>query len=225
MRKTLLIGLLLSIMLTNYSFSQPSMGVRIGGPTQSFYVGLLKLGSIHTFAGMDYSGFSINIEGSNYFESGDDGDDGDPEEIVYSDLEAKANIRLFMPRAGIKFNFSGKNNLKSYLLGEMFLVFPSVNAEATDDGDKIELSDDDKDRIKDVLDLMGITIGYGTEYFFSDQFSIGGEFGINIVLWNWSEEFTYEDYYDGEYEINRTSIDAKANVGSSFSRMTLNFYF
>jgi len=72
------------------------------------------------------------------------------------------------------------------------------------------------------------TIGYGTEYFFTDQFSIGGEFGVNIVLWKWSDEFTFENGYDeGDdyYEIDRTSINAKANVGSSFSRMTLNFYF
>tara|TARA_B100000315_G_scaffold136882_1_gene126135 strand:- start:2717 stop:3373 length:657 start_codon:yes stop_codon:yes gene_type:complete len=218
MRKTLPIGLLISILLTNYSFSQPSMGVRIGGPTESFHVGLLKLGSIHTLVGMDYSGFSLNLDSKNIEEN-----DGETSE---STMEVKAYLRLFMPHAGVKFFFSEKDQLKSYLLGEMFLVFPSVHAETTENGDTEELDPDTRNQIKDALDLMGITIGYGTEYYFGDQFSLGGEFGINFILWNWSDEFTY-DYYDDGYnsETETTEFEAKAKIGSSFARMTLNFYF
>ena len=198
-----------------------SMSIRIGGPTQSYFIGLKPFGTFSPTFGIDYWGGSFNVE-TDYFRKEYNYDDQDTN---FDELSANGSLRLIMPRIGVKYFKAPNNNLNSYLMLEGFIVIPIVKMESTSNGESFDLEDDDKERIKDGLDLMGLTLGFGTEFYFSHQFSIGGEFGLNWILWNFNDEFT--DNYDGynySWEESYT-YKAKAGIGGGFSRMTLNFYF
>ncbi|MCK5330431.1 MAG: hypothetical protein KAK01_03410 [Candidatus Marinimicrobia bacterium] len=216
----LMISFLLMMFVNNVS-AQTSFGVRVGGPTQSYYLGIMDFGFIKPIFGLDYYEGTINIEMDYHYEEYDGGN-------TYTDddeLTVKGSLRLFMPRAGLKFFQQQKKDLRSYILTEAFMVVPIVNFESKVDGETDELKDKDKDRIKDAVDYMGLTIGVGTEYYFSDQFSIGGEAGFNMLLWNWSDEYSdsEDDYYYSWSE--EYKFDVKARLSGSYGRMSINFYF
>lgn len=198
-----------------------SSGVRIGGPTQSYYIGVAKLGPIQPIVGVNYWAGNVGFDFKSHYEETYYGD-------YYEDDDAfkgEGVLRLIMPRVGIKYFRAPKRDLKSYLLAEGFIVIPTVEFKTTRDGKTEKLEKDDKKRIKDALDFIGFTLGLGTEYYFSDQFSIGGEFGINWLLWNYSDE--YSDSYDSpNYDwTDESKYDLKASLSGAFARMSLNYYF
>ncbi len=201
--------------------AQTSFGVRVGGPTQSYYIGIIDFGFIKPIFGLDYYGGSIKFDLDYHYEEYDGGD-------TYTDddeMTVEASLRLFMPRVGLKLFQPRKKDLRSYLLTEAFLVIPIINFESKVDGETDELKNKDKDRIKDAIDYIGLTIGVGTEYYFSDQFSIGGEAGFNMLLWNWSDEYSdSDDDYDYSWS-EEYKFDIKARLGGSYGRMSINFYF
>lgn len=67
-------------------------------------------------------------------------------------------------------------NLRSYLLVGGVAIIPLMSISG--------LSDDEEGDVKDVLDLLGLTVGWGAEHFFSPQFSVGGEASLN---WNFHD--------------------------------------
>ncbi|MFQ6675655.1 MAG: hypothetical protein ACE5LH_04835 [Fidelibacterota bacterium] len=199
-----------------------SSGVRVGGPSQSYYVTLLTFGPFRPILGLDFWGGSFKVSYDYRYEENYYGD----RLVDDTRLESEGSLRLFMPRAGIKYFRGQKDALKSYVLAEGFIVIPTVSFEATVNGEKEELKDEDRKRIKDGLDFIGITLAVGTEYFFSDQFSIGGEFGMNWLLWDYSDSDSDSYYGSSDYNwTSTTKYDAKAKLGGSFARMTLNYYF
>ena len=199
-----------------------SMSVRVGGPAQSYFIGFKPFGAFSPTFGVDYWGGSFSVEADYFRKEYYYGD----QDTDFDDLSANGSIRLIMPRIGVKY-FSDPNiNLNSYVLLEGYIVIPMVNLEATTNGESFDLEDDDKERIKDGLDLMGLTLGFGTEYNFSHQFSIGGEFGLNWVLWNYNDEISDSSDDGDNYSWEESYMfKAKAGLGGGFSRMTLNFYF
>lgn len=211
------------IAVTSIVFPQKSMGVRIGGPTQSYYLNVFKFGAIQPMVGMDYWGGSFNYELDEKYTETDYGETYSSEDH----LSAKGSLHLFMPRLGIKYYRSTTKNIKSYFLAEGFIVIPIVNFESTSNGKKEELDEDEKKQIQDALDLIGLTFGFGNEYYFSDQFSIGAEFGLNVVLWNFSDEYSDEyhsNYSDYSWE-ESSKLEVKAGLGGGFARMTINFHY
>lgn len=223
MPKEILLTLLVMISFTTTGTTQNiSSGVRIGGPTQSYYIGFVKFGSIHPILGLDYWGGSIKVDFDYHYEENYYGD----QYVDDDELSSEGSLRLFMPRVGIKYFRAPKIDLKAYFLVEGFLVIPTVDFETTVDGEIEKLDDEDKDRIKDALDFIGLTFGLGTEYYFSNQFSIGGEFGINWLLWNWSDEDSDSYYESSNYNWSEEyKYELKATLSGSYARMTLNYYF
>ena len=116
-------------------------------------------------------------------------------------------------------------NLRTYLIADVFIIKPSLSGEVEFDGEKEEIEDDEVDIFKDVFDLVGYSVGFGTEYFFSEQFSVGGEFGVNAILWDfedgWEEES--DDGYNYTWKESVTN-EASAKLFGTYARMSLNFY-
>ena len=163
--KKIQISIAVLIILTTTVFAQKSMGVRVGGPTQSYFVNFGQFGSIQPIVGIDYWGGSINVKSDYHYEEYGYGNPNTDDD----ELTVRGSLRLIMPRVGIKYYQTPKQDLKSYLLLEGFMVIPLVNFETTSDGETNELDDDEKETIMDALDFMGITVGVGTEYYFSQQ--------------------------------------------------------
>jgi hypothetical protein len=78
-----------------------------------------------------------------------------------------------------------------------------------------ELTREDEEDIKDALDVLGLTAGWGAEYFFSPQFSLGGEASLNWIF--------HDVDYRGEY--GESSTQTKTTLTASLVRLTFNFYF
>ena len=221
--REILLALLAMLVVTTRGIALSiSSGVRIGGPSQSYYIGVAGFGPIRPIIGVDYWGGNIEFDYTRHYEENIYGDRWESDD----ELRAEGVLRLIMPRVGIKYFRAPKRDLKSYLLAEGFIVIPTVEFKTTSDGETDELEKEDKDRIKDALDFIGFTLGLGTEYYFSDQFSIGGEFGINWLLWDFKDEDSDKYYDSADYNWSEEyKYDLKGRLSGGFARMTLNYYF
>ena len=125
----------------------------------------------------------------------------------YGSDEYDFSIHLFMPKVGVRVLGARNGDLRSYTLAEVFYLLPVVSGS--------EFSDSDKKELRDALDLIGLTFGFGAEYFFSDQFSLGSE-----VAWNMIYHSTeYTDDFDNYRSESRTILSAL------LTNVTLNYYF
>ena len=99
------------------------------------------------------------------------------------------------------------------------LAKPFLSAKLTIDGNEItQVSDEVKN-----VSLWGGSLGVGAEYFFDDNFSVGGEFGIHAVTAKYSKT-TDETDYNG-YGPAKVTNEVKAMVMPTYSKISVNFYF
>ncbi|MFC1484665.1 hypothetical protein ACFL6Q_06440 [Candidatus Neomarinimicrobiota bacterium] len=144
--------------------------------------------------GLSYAGGSLSSE----------------EESDYSEgTSSRTALTLLMPRVGFRRYRTGVSCLDHYMFAEIFYVIPLVNGE--EDGEK--MSSEEKEEIRDDLDVLGLSLGYGTEYHVSEQFSIGGELFFTGVHWSETDE--------GDYWSSKTRV----LLGATIARATLNYYF
>ena len=117
------------------------------------------------------------------------------------------SIHLFIPKVGVRVLGARNGDLRSYTLAEVFYVLPVVNGS--------EFSESDKKEFRDALDLIGLTFGFGAEYFFSDQFSVGSEAALNMIY--------HSTEYTGEYD--NYSSESRTILSALMTNFTLNYYF
>jgi hypothetical protein len=117
------------------------------------------------------------------------------------------SVHLFIPKVGVRLLSARTGDLRSYTLAEAFYLLPVVSSS--------EWTDDDKKEYRDALDLIGLTIGFGAEYFVSDQFSVGSEVSMNL--------FYHSAEYTGDYD-NYTS-EYRTILSALMTNVTLNYYF
>jgi hypothetical protein len=223
-----LILIVLSVIL--YAESGITASFKTGFPLTGTSFGL-KLGPLNPYGGVDIARIYGKYESSytswksNYYDG-----------LLYKNYERSSTFEgsamLFIPHAGLKFYL-----WKAYLVGEMAICLPSISG--TDKGERInydsngniydiekwddKLSKDDKKMLKDALDFIGMKFGFGAEYFFNDHVSIGGEFGLRIILNNFTNEGKYEvcnEYYDYR---EKWSKDLSAMLGVTYTSFSLNF--
>ena len=173
------------LLITGFALGKsPNMSLKVGGPmstAQVLFRGHTLLGrTVLPTVGLDY--FSLSTKSK----------DEDESQFV---------ARLFIPRVGGRITNPRADKLRSYLLVEAFTVIPLVSS--------TELTKEQEGDVKDVLDLLGLTVGWGAEYFFSPQFSVGGEASLN---WN---------LHDTEFD----SFETTSTLAASVTRLTFNFYF
>ena len=143
--------------------------------------------------GLSYFGISSTFKNT---------EDGETDK---SDLAA----RFLIPRIGARLLGTRSGDLNSYYFGEVFLVLPFISGS--------DISDDDIDEIKDATNLIGITLGSGVEYFFSESFSLGGELSFNMVFHTVS--------YDSGDEYESYQSEFSTRIEATFTQITFNYYF
>lgn len=206
--------LMFFILLGIKSYGQFSFGVSPGISTNSAYFGY-RIGKVVPYVGFQYA--NITFIGK---ETGEDFDSDLQEVVPYTD-EFKFAGNLLVPNAGIKFFAIEKNNLKAYF--NLSVAKPIINA-------KLEYNGEEQEEISDALkdlNLLGGEFGFGTEYFFDDNFSIGGEFGLRYLGGKFTTENT-DSYYNeqtGTYEDTQIKNSFNLRTSPTYTKISLNFYF
>lgn len=129
-----------------------------------------------------------------------------------SDTEDKFSASSFTPNAGIKFYFRERteNSVSPYIFGGFFKTFTSLDLGK--DADK-----DAEDYFKNLNSPFGFIPAFGAEYFFSENFSFGGETGLRFSFAK--GEYKY-DVGDKDY-----TDEATYKTISHYIALTLNFRF
>jgi len=245
MQRILFFFLILGLLLVNISFGQSNFvfGVKPGSTINSAYLGL-KINMLVPFFGVDMFGISASGKYSdtdyNYYYSNWSNTTYEWRSIETTEFSGSAF--LLIPHFGAKL-YLGTQNVRPYFFGNVFFSKPSVNAEAKwkeewweyenghlvdhdIDSDSEELEDKTKETIEDVLNFWGITFGGGAEYFFSEHFSIGGEYGIRLLFnkIEYSEE-NQDSYRPDDSYSEKWEGEASACFKVSYAVFTLNYYF
>ena len=214
MKKSLLAVTLLISLTVLPSQGQFTFNVSPGLNLNSANLGY-KLDKVVPFIGFQYFsiGFNLTQTGTEW-NSGINGPEAFTEEM-------KVNGSLMIPTLGIKYFLKEKNKMKAYLIAS--LAKPIVSGKMEFDG---EPEEEFSDQIKKAS-LWGGEAGFGMEYFFDENFSIGGEFGIRCLTGKYFDEYT-DDYYNpntGNYVDADFTQEVKITMNPTYTRVSLNFYF
>ncbi|MDP1678395.1 MAG: hypothetical protein Q8L88_16175 [Bacteroidota bacterium] len=144
----------------------------------------------------------------------------------YSD-KYEASVNIYAPSISVKLLLGGPENMDAYVVAA--ISKPFIKAKASTNG-----KDEDVQKYLDNLSVMGYQCGFGGEYFFSDNFSLGGEFGLRFFTTSYVQEDTNtEKVYVGSSQTGyqyqdvetRDKIDLGLDLGITYSLLTLNYYF
>ncbi len=192
MKTKLLLLLCAVIFMTNNGFGQFSFGVSPGIGLNSAYFGYKINNKIVPYISLQYlnANYKYEFDGEDYNE----------------EIDFKGN--LLIPNIGVKYFFKQQNNLQAYLS----LNFSKPIFSGKIDVDDNDFEEDFEEAIKNTS-IWGGEFGFGIEYFFDENFSLGGEFGIRHF------NFKYNERDEGD------ETDVRININPTFSKITLNYYF
>ena len=156
----------------------------------------VKKGRIEPYIGLQFVNYSSKFK-SDY---------NDP---YYDDYESETKLHIYMPYIGSKFFLLDNESLKTSI--NLTLFKPFVFGKQINDG---EVDEDFKESLKNIK-IYGGEIGFGSEYFLSQNFSIGGEFGIRLA-------YVKDEYKSPGSGDSYTDI-LKLNM--SYISASLNYYF
>lgn len=87
-------------------------------------------------------------------------------------------------------------------------------------------NDESFSEVFDNLSVWAFQAGFGGEYFFSESFSLGGEFGVRIILTSYEEEESQtHTMWDGTTYTTTSKYKLDLGLGITYSSLCLNFYF
>lgn len=164
-------------------------------PQIAFHVGATTGGQAVIFGGVELSRSSLEEEVSNHL-----------------DGKIETSFTIFSPFFGGKYYFTpmSSGQVSLYVSGTVFKSFASVSYDTDDpDFDKIL-----EEYFKELNSSFGFTPAFGAEYFFSDNFSLGGETGFKFAFTKAEVEGDDPEY---KYETKGSYID-------HYIAITLNFF-
>jgi len=215
MKTKLLLVLFTVLVLINKSYGQFSFGVSPGIGLNSAYFGYKINNKIVPYIGFQYLNAKFKFE-----ESGEKYDWDLNQVVSYSEKNIFSGS-LYIPNIGVKYFIKQHNKIKAYL--SLNISKPLLSGNLKYDGEEDE---DFKESIKNIS-MWGGEFGFGVEYFFDENFSIGGEFGLRYLHLKYND--TYEsDLYNpntGNYQDTEIKNDYRFNMSPTFSRISLNYYF
>lgn len=203
------------LVIATEGFSQFSFGVSPGISFNSAYFGYKINNKLVPFIGFQYVGVKLKLE-----ESGRRFDFDINQIISYSERD-EYSASIAVPNIGVKYFIKQQNKIHAYLL--LSFSKPILNAKVTNN----DIDDDDfKEDIKNIS-MWGSELGFGIEYFFDDNFSIGGEFGLRTFHFksSTSRTSTIFDPNTGNTENVEIKNEYRFNLSPTYSRISLNFYF
>ncbi len=243
MKRVIILSLILGFTLVGSSSGESNLvfGVKPGNMINSAYMGL-KIGNLVPMIGADMMWLSASAKYKHenldsWYDSYDD--------ITYKHRDVdtedlKGSAFLLVPHIGAKL-LMGSKDMRPYVFGNLFFSIPSVNAESNsrneswyyEDGVEVDhYLDTDSDRldakteevIKDALSFWGMTLAGGAEYFFSDHFSVGGEYGIRLLFNTAEYKDTSGNGPDPDYQ-ETWEGEVSASFKISYALVALNYYF
>ena len=201
-------------------------GVKHSQAIEAGYVGY-KLDSLVLLGGIETQGFGASFS-----------DEWSWEESWYYDEwnswsdEARDKFtirgRLYKPKLGVKWYLFEKE-VRPYLIGEIFKVFPRASIEYKGTSEETEeMISQENEELQDILKRIrwwGGNIGVGAEYFFSENFSLGAEWGFTFSRFSCEHETeTSEEEPDYRYTV-KEKIEAEYNPSETYAALTLNYKF
>ena len=206
---------LLMVGATLTSKAQVAFSVSPGLGLNSAYVGYNVSPKFMPFVSFQYMGFSSNYT-SSYTDW--DFDNNVAKNFTYAD---KVTGSIMLPGVGVKYFLANQNKIKTY--ATLSVTKPIISAKYEEDG---VVNEEVEDLVKSVKSL-GTEVGFGAEYFFDNNFSIGGEFGFRMLSGSLEERYD-DEYYDpnqGEYIASESVYTSKGSLNPTYTKFTLNFYF
>jgi hypothetical protein len=217
-----------SLAMISFSQAQLIFGVKPGLLGNSAQFGI-KLGSVVAFGGLEYMRVATTTE-----ESG--------QNLVYQysitypyssyglqsyDDKYEMSANLYAPFIGAKISLGGVEvgKVRGYLTG--IIGKPIITGKSISNG----VESESIKKFYKGLSAWMFMAGFGAEYFFSENFSIGGEFGLRVVLFNYQEEssevVSAYDYQTGRttYYTTPRKYDFDLGLGITYSSLVLNYYF
>ncbi|MFH1218974.1 MAG: hypothetical protein V1694_00775 [Candidatus Eisenbacteria bacterium] len=234
MKRVIVVCFIVCLLVAGSGFAESKymFGIKPGNTLSSAYFGI-RTGRLVPMVGTDLVWLSASATETDedYHSYGT----SSYRSIDQNKLEGSAF--LLIPHLGAKM-YMGDRDIRPYLFGSVFFSIPLVNAESEEryeyweyengeltehhvDTSNEDLNKEDENLIKDALGFWGFSFGFGTEYFLSDSFSIGGEYGIRLLLDGIGRKETHGDHEDGEI----LKDEASAKVGLTYAVVTLNYHF
>ena len=185
-------------------------GLNYNGATFGF-----KAGNIVPYIGVSYMGGkgSYTSEGTQFNNT----------TMAMESYSNKDEIsgQLIIPTLGMKYYFVNAGDLKAF--GNINISKPIFTATAKYNG----TVDQNLDDYVKGISIWGSEIGFGAEYYFAPQFSIGGEFGLRLIRAKFQEEHD-DQVFNGATGFNEThkhTITSKGMIAPTYARISLNFFF
>jgi len=200
--RVVVVSMFLLIIASQFSFGQLAFGVKPAATLQgtalnSAYFGY-KISNLVIYGGFEY----IHAGG-----------DVDIKETGSATLSYSVSANVCVPYIGAKYFLLNSGSIKGYVSGN--ISKPWLSFSGTEDGEELEITSGltVKDVVGDIK-LWGFQVAVGSEYFFSDNFSIGGEFGVRLLTGSFNKDIGTD-----------VNLDVSAGASLTYSALTLNYYF
>lgn len=191
MKKFILL-LCLGLITSAFAFSQISFTVKPGINLNGANVGY-QFGKLTPHIGYQLYGFSLK----------DVSIRGIDESTRFNSLHAS------MPYIGAKYKISDNEKLASSI--NLTLFKPIIHGRRVVDGERDESFRDEINQFS----VWGAELGFCSEYFFDEHFSIGGEFGFRYGTFRFKDENVAADRIDLQRYLFNTT----------YTSLSLNFYY
>lgn len=215
MKTKLLLFLFVFLAITTKSYSQFTFGVSTGLGLKSADFGYKVNNKIVPYIGFQFLNANFNSE-----QTGEEFDYNLNSVVSYSD-QTEFSGSIFIPNVGVKYFIKQKNNLQAYL--SLNFSKPIISGNLKFNGEENE---EFSDQIKNIS-LWGSELGFGVEYFFDENFSLGGEFGLRYMHLKYANSYD-TDFYNpntGNYQNTVVENTIKLSTNPTYSRISLNYYF
>lgn len=178
--KKLIFAMIIGISILLFGCAGAQAGLNFGVKSLTFHNSLIPMDqALGSYFGFDLSPNIVLLGGLDYGRMGVKVES----KVEGYEADAEVSISYMIAHAGIKFYLKPRQQGKvsPYILGELEKTFTSVDAggllEEFGYGDE----EDVVGPIEDILSPVGIMVAFGSEYYFSDNFGIGGEVGVRIL--------------------------------------------
>jgi hypothetical protein len=252
MRKVIcvLVGLVLAFCVgygdAGESFAQSrfAFGIKPGMTIQNSYFGFTA-GRFLPYASMDLLWMSVKMTETSEEHRQDDSYYGSTRYSYWDEQTIEGKALVLIPHFGSKLYIYGSQaseGLRSYLNGDLYFSISSVSGEeeeswrytydgATESGHSSDKWDKKTEElVEDVLSFWGFNLGFGTEYMFSEHFSIGGEYGFrlffNKIKWQDENSWSYgTPGYDYHSYQEKWEDELSLTLRMNYAVVALNYYF
>ena len=173
------------------------LGVKPGALLQSAHFGF-STGFIMPYAGFDHLGISVDAG------------------------ELSASAALYIPHFGAKLFFNqgaGKGDVTPSIAADFFTSMASVDLDVEGLTDEELDMDEILDTAEELLEFWGFNLAFGAEYFLSDNFSVGGEYGLRYL------KDSVEIGEEGEELLEDLVDEISASFRMTYAGVCLSYYF